>query len=46
MEKTINNNNYLCSSEDDNYEKRAIYSKNDNIEIMISNEADKKLFDS
>ena len=45
MHNSVNNNN----SEDDNDEECVMHSKSDNIEIMISDEADeviKKLFDS
>ena len=33
-------NNYFSSSEDDNDEEGVMHSKSDNIEVMISNEAD------
>ena len=39
MENSVSNNNFI-SSKDDNDEERAMYSKSDNIEIMINNEAD------
>ena len=39
MEKSINNKIFF-SSEDDNDEGRVVHSKNDNIEITISDEAD------
>ena len=44
MHNSVNNNN----SEDDNDKECVMHSKSDNIEIMISDEADeviKKLFD-
>ena len=47
MENSINNNNFI-SSKDDNDEEHLMHSKSDNIEIMISHEADeviKKFFD-
>ena len=47
MEDSINNNNKL-SSKDDNNEERVIHWKSDNIQVMITDEADeiiKKRFD-
>ena len=49
MENSINNKNCFFSSEDDNDEERVMHSKSDNIEIIISGEADeiiKTFFDS
>ena len=48
MENSVNNNNEFFSSEDDN-DKCVMHSKIDDVEIMISDEANeviKKLFDS
>ena len=39
MEDSINNNNKL-SSKDDNNEERVIHWKSDNIQVMITDEAD------
>ena len=40
MENSINNNNYFFRSKDDNDAQRAMYSKSDDIEIMIKDDAD------